>query len=167
MAPGVMNTTATSYANVDATLLGGELTAVATLVDQLFLSGDVSWVRGSQAADPALNITSSHLQEMPPLRGRAALRWDNGRFFAEAEGAFSAAQNRVDTDVGEQSMPEWGIANLKAGANVASFTLTIGVGNLFDRQYYESLSYVRDPYRSGVRVPEPGRTVFANLGWRY
>jgi len=167
MAPGVMNTTATSYANVDATLLGGELTAVATLVDQLFLSGDVSWVRGSQAADPALNITSSHLQEMPPLRGRAALRWDNGRIFAEAEGAFSAAQNRVDTDVGEQSMPEWGIANLKAGANVASFTLTIGVGNLFDRQYYESLSYVRDPYRSGVRVPEPGRTVFANLGWRY
>ena len=167
MVPGVMNATATSYANVDATLLGGELTGVATLTDQLFLSGDVSWVRGSQAADPARGITSTNLQEMPPLRGRAALRWDNGRFFAEAEGVFSAAQNRVDADIREQPTPGWGVGNLKAGANVASFTLTIGVGNLFDRAYYESMSYVRDPYRSGVRVPEPGRTVFANLGWRY
>jgi iron complex outermembrane receptor protein len=34
MAPGVMNMSARSYANVDATLLGGELSGVATLTDR-------------------------------------------------------------------------------------------------------------------------------------
>jgi len=30
----------------------------------------------------------------------------------------------------------------------------------------ESLSYQRDPFRSGVRVPEPGRSLFANASFR-
>jgi len=167
MAPGVMNTTARSYANVDATLLGGELSGVATLTDRLFLSGDVSYVRGSQDADPAKQIYSTNLAEMPPLRGRAGLRYDTGRFWGEAEGIFSAAQNRVDTDLEETPTPGWGIANLRLGANVGGFTLTAGVANLFDRLYTQSLSYQRDPYRSGVRIPEPGRTFFGNLAWRF
>ncbi len=167
MAPGVMNTTAKSYANVDATLLGGEATAVATLTDRLFLSGDVSYVYGSQDADPSKNVFSTDLAEMPPLRGRVAARYDTGRFFGEAEGVFSAAQNRVDTDLEEQPTAGWGIANLKAGASYAGFTLTAGVSNLFDRFYYESLSYQRDPYRSGIKIPEPGRVFFVNLAWRF
>ena len=167
MTPGVMNTSARSYANVDATLLGGEMNAVATLTDRIFLSGDVSYVRGSQDAQPALGITSTNLAEMPPLRGRLGLRYDTGRFWAEAEGVFSAAQTRVDTDLEETPTAGWGIANLRLGANVAGLTLTAGVANVFDRLYYESLSYQRDPYRSGIRVPEPGRTFFANVGWRF
>ena len=35
------------------------------------------------------------------------------------------------------------------------------------RYYVEHLSYWRDPFRSGVRVPEPGRNVFANLAVRF
>ena len=167
MAPGIMNTAARSYVNVDATLLGGEVSAVATLTGRLFLSGDLSYVRGSQDADPARQISSTNLAEMPPLRGRAALRYDTGQFWGEAEGVFSAAQNRVDTDLNETPTPGWGIANLRIGANVASFTVTAGVWNVFDRLYNESLSYQRDPFRSGVKVPEPGRKFFANVGWRF
>ena len=162
-----MNASARSYANVDATLLGGEVNAVATLTDRLFLSGDLSYVRGSQDRQPALGILSTNLAEMPPLRGRAGLRYDTGRFWAEAEGIFTAAQTRVDTDVKEDTTAGWGIANLRLGANVGGFVLTAGVANLFDRFYYEALSYQRDPYRSGIRVPEPGRMFFANVGWRF
>ena len=167
MAPGVMNTTARSYANVDATLLGGEVSAVATLSGRFFLSGDLSYVRGSQDPDPSRQIYSENLAEMPPLRGRLALRYDTGTIWAEAEGVFAAAQNRVDTDLEEAPTPGWGIANLRVGASFAGFTLTAGVANVFDRLYTESLSYQRDPFRSGVRVPEPGRVFFANLGWRF
>jgi iron complex outermembrane recepter protein len=165
--PGIVNTSARSYANVDATLLGGELTAVATLTDRIFLSGDVSYVRGSQEARPEIGITSTNLAEMPPLRGRLGLRYDTGRFWAEAEGVFSAAQTRVDSDLEETPTAGWGIANLRLGANVGGLALTAGIANVFDRLYYESLSYQRDPYRSGVKVPEPGRTFFANVGWRF
>lgn len=167
MAPGIMNTTARSYANVDATLIGGEISTVATLSGRFFLSGDLAWVRGSQDPDPARQIYSTNLAEMPPLRGRLALRYDTGTLWAEAEGVFAAAQNRVDTDLEETPTPGWGIANLRIGANAYGFTLTAGVANLFDRLYSESLSYQRDPYRSGIKVPEPGRVYFANLGWRF
>ena len=165
--PGVMNTSARSYANVDATLLGGEMRAVATLTDRIFLSGDLSYVHGSQDAQPEIGIFSTNLAEMPPLRGRLGLRYDTGAFWVEGEGVFSAAQTRVDTDLEESPTPGWGIANLRVGANVAGFALTAGVANVFDRLYEESLSYQRDPYRSGIRIPEPGRTFFANVGWRF
>jgi len=41
------------------------------------------------------------------------------------------------------------------------------VHNIFDRFYYENLSYQRDPYRSGTRVYEPGRNLFVNVSYRF
>ena len=163
---GVMNTVARSYANVDATLLGGEVTAVVTLTDRLFASGDVSYVRGTQDAVPARGILSTNLSEMPALRGRLALRYATGRYWAEVEGVASAAQNHVDTDLNEQPTPAWQVANVKVGGSVAGLQLTVGVWNLFNQTYYETLSYQRDPFRSGFKVPEPGRNFFVNLGWQ-
>jgi iron complex outermembrane receptor protein len=167
MAPGIMNGSARSYANIDADLIGGELNAVLTLTSSLFLAGDLSYVRGSQTADAPKGIFSTNLAETPPLRSRISLRHDTGKVFVEAEGVFSAAQTRVDTDLEETATPGWGIANLKVGWNVGGLALTAGVSNLFDRLYTESLSYQRDPNRSGIRIPEPGRNVFANAAWRF
>ncbi len=45
--------------------------------------------------------------------------------------------------------------------------ITVGLDNLFDKAYIEHLSYQRDPFRSGVRVPEPGRNFFVNIGYRF
>jgi iron complex outermembrane recepter protein len=139
---------------------------VVTLTDRLFMSGDLSYVRGTQTASPAQQVFSTNLSEMPAMRGRTALRYDTGRYWGEVEGVFSAAQTRVDTDLSEQPTPGWGIANFKVGTTVARFTLNCGIGNLFNRLYYETLSYQRDPYRSGVKVPEPGRNFFVNVGWQ-
>lgn len=167
MVPGVMNATARTYENVDARLAGGEAGAALALTDRLFLSGSVSYVRGTQDARPEIGILSTDVAEMPPLSGRAGLRWDDGRFFGEVEGVFAAAQERVDTDLGEEPTPGWGVANLRAGATFGRFGLNVGVENLFGRLYSEHLSYQRDPFRSGVKVPEPGRNVFVNLSYRH
>ena len=165
--PGVMNQAARTYENVDARLAGGEATAAVTLTDRLFFSGAVSYVRGTQDARPELGVLSKDLAEMPPLTGRTSLRWDDGRFWGEAEGVFAAAQSNVDTDVAEAATPGWGIANLRAGLAFGRLGLNVGVENVFGRLYSEHLSYQRDPFRSGVKVPEPGRNVFVNLSWRY
>ncbi len=165
--PGVMNQAARTYENVDARLAGGEATAAVTLTDRLFFSGAVSFVRGTQDPRPELGILSEDLAEMPPVTGRASLRWDDGRFWGEAEGVFAAAQTNVDADVAESTTPGWGIANLRAGFVFGSVGLTLGVENLFGRLYSEHLSYQRDPFRSGVKVAEPGRNVFVNLSYRY
>jgi len=43
------------------------------------------------------------------------------------------------------------------------------VDNLFDKQYYNYLSYLRDPFASGVgnKVPEIGRNIYLTLGYRF
>jgi iron complex outermembrane receptor protein len=82
------------------------------------------------------------------------------------EGLFAAAQKNVDTDLNEEETPGYGILNLHLGVRRGGLSLTVGIGNLFDRAYMEHLSYQRDPFRSGVRVPEPGRNVFANIAFR-
>ena len=166
--PGVMNAQARSFANVDATLAGGELDgSLPILFGRVFVSGNLAYVRGTQDGDPARGIVAGPLAEMPPLRGRAAARYDDGRFFGSVEGVFAADQDRVDASLNETRTPGWGVMNASAGVRQGRLRLTVGVANAFDRFYTESLSYQRDPFRSGVRVPEPGRSLFANASFRF
>jgi len=42
-----------------------------------------------------------------------------------------------------------------------------GIDNVFDKKYYEYLSYQRDPFATGVKVPEPGRTFYVNVSYTF
>ena len=162
--PGVANTLARSFANVDALLRGFELEAsLPVLFERVFVSGDLSYVRGTQEGDAGRGIARGALAETPPLRGRAVARYDDGRLSARVEAAFAADQERVDPALREARTPGWGVLNVSAGARVRRLRAQAGVSNLLDRLYFEHLSYQRDPFRSGTRVPEPGRAVFVNV----
>lgn len=164
---GVMNVRARSYANVDARLHGAEARLSASLPWRLLLSSELSYVRGTQTAEAARGIFSTRLAEVPPLRSRVSLRYDDGVFSAAAEGVWSAAQTRVDADLRESATPGWGVANVHVGWRQGRVLASLGVANLFDREYREHLSYQRDPFRTGVPVLEPGRNVFVNVGLRF
>jgi iron complex outermembrane receptor protein len=165
--PGPGSGDARSWANVDAVMRGVEATAVAPLASRLFLSGDVAWVRGAKTLAPEVGVTDEDLAEIPPLRGRLTLRYDDGRLFGSAEGIFSGRQDRVDESLDEEPTAGWATLSLSAGYRRGKWSLTLGVTNLFDRYYTEHLSYQRDPFRSGVRVAEPGRAAFVNLSARF
>lgn len=164
---GVMNTTARSYANVDARLRGVETSGSFTLHRMLTLSGDLSYVRGTMTPVASVGITATNLAETPPLRGRMRLRADDGRVFAELEGVASAAQNHVDASLGELATASYGIVNVASGWRRGPLAVSVGVSNLLDSYFVEHLSFQRDPYRTGVRVAEPGRNLFTNLTWRF
>ena len=165
--PGVMNAVARSFANVDARLRGGELSASLPLPARLFLSGELAYVRADQDGDPARGLAAGPLAETPPLRGRLAARYDDGRLFAALEGVFAADQSRVDAALHESPTPGWGVLNASAGLRRGPLRLTVGLQNAFDRYYVEHLSYQRDPFRSGARVAEPGRSFFANASYGF
>lgn len=167
LGPGQGNTDARSWANVDATMRGVEATAVVPVANRLFLSGDVAWVRGTKSLAPEVGVTDEDLAEIPPLRGRLTLRYDDGRLFGVVEGVFSGRQDNVDSSLDEEPTAGWATANLSAGYRRGKVSVTVGVTNLFDRYYTEHLSYQRAPFRSGVRVAEPGRAVFLNLSARF
>jgi iron complex outermembrane receptor protein len=167
-APGATNAAARSFANVDASLVGGELGfSLPIVLGRIFVSGDLAYVRGRQDGDASRGIAEGPLAEMPPLRARLAARYDDGRLFASVEGLFAADQERVDASLAEARTPGWGVMNASAGLRRGRLRLTAGVTNVFDRLYVEHLSYQRDPFRSGVRVPEPGRSLFANASFRF
>jgi iron complex outermembrane recepter protein len=167
MVAGVMNSFARSYQNVLADIYGADMQTVIGITRQVFFSGNVSYVRGTQETDPAHGILSTHLPEMPPLSSRTALQFLTPRFSAELEGVFSGPQRSVDTDLREDPTPGYGTANLKLSATFRRFMLRATFSNLLDRRYYEYMSYQRDPFRTGARVFEPGRNVFLNLSFRY
>jgi len=161
----VMNPAARSYANVQAQIYGGEVSYSIGIVDDLLLSGGLSYARGIKDFNPSANILDRDLVEMPPLKTRMCLRYGRRRLFGEVEGLAVNAQNHVDSDLKEQRTPGYFTMNLKLGIHFEKMRCTIGVDNLLNRYYYEHFSYQRDPFRSGIRVPEPGRTFY--IAWNY
>ncbi len=164
--PGVMNTTAKTYANVDALLRGATVQATAAVTSRLYLAGDVAWVRGTKDTDAALDMHSPNLAEMPPLTASLATRWQSPRWHAEVEGVLAARQDRTDSDLDEQPTPGYAVLNLRAGVRLGSWRLQAALENALDRTYHEHFSYVRDPFRSGVVVNEPGRSLTLIAGWK-
>ena len=165
--PYVMNSAARSYENVQAKMYGGELAYHVVLSRTLALLGGLSYTRGAKQPIPAARILDRNLAEIPPLKSRTALRYGARRFFAEVESVLANAQGRVDSDLREQRTPGYAVVNLKAGLHTSKVNLALGLDNLLDRFYYEHFSYQRDAFRTGTKVPEPGRSVFLTIAYGF
>jgi iron complex outermembrane recepter protein len=146
-----------SYRNVDAMLYGGECTLQLALPCSFFLKGGLAYTWGE---DDTLDIP---LAEIPPLEANVAVRYDPEQWFAELEGVFSDKQDRVETFLQEVETSGWGAANFNAGMEFKQITLGGFVQNIFDKRYYRHLSYQRDPFSSGIKIPEIGRSIGVTL----
>lgn len=150
-----------SYQNIHATMWGAELGSQVSLPLDLFLRGSLSYVEGH-------NETGNRaLSEIPPFRGSVSLRYDNGSFFFEIMENLARKQDRVDSNLQETTTAGWATTDIKSGINYQGFSVMLGISNLFDKQYLSHLSYARDPFQSGVKVPENGRNVYLSLGYKF
>jgi iron complex outermembrane receptor protein len=150
-----------SYQNVHATLWGAEFGSQVSLPYDLYLRGSLSYAEGEN------QDANQPLAEIPPLRGTVALRYDVDSWFLEIAEHLSARQTRVDPNLQESSTAGWGITDLKGGFKYKAFALYAGVNNLFDKFYYNYLSYSRDPFASGYKVPENGRNFYVTASYRF
>ena len=73
----------------------------------------------------------------------------------------------MDTDQHETPTAGYGLLSVKLGLLCRKWTASIVVDNLLNRFYYENLSYYRDPFASGVKIPEPGRNFFAQVKYGF
>ncbi len=163
----VMNGMARSFFPTDAKIYGGEVMSSATLTDYLIFRSGLSYTRGSKDLAPERMILDPDLAEMAPVRFRAMLRYGQRSFFGELEGVFMGRQNRVDSDLKELPTPGYGVLNAKFGIHREKLKISAGVDNLFNRFYYEHFSFQRDPFRTGTRTPEPGRSAFITMGYGF
>ena len=96
---------------------------------------------------------------MPPLKNTSICKFEKGAASIQMEGEFSSAQNRVNSEFGEQPTPSFAIFNLRSsfrwGIQATLFELGAGIENIFNKVYSEHLdwgNYLR-----------PGRNIFLNL----
>jgi len=152
---------ARTYSGVDAVMYGGEASARFALPMDFYASLGASYTRGRNESD------DTNLPEIPPFKGNASLRYDKGTYFGEIEELFASNQSKVDQLIDEDETAGWGITNVKAGYEYKDLKLFAGIKNLFDKYYFESLSYLRNPFSSGVKIPEPGRTLYVNVQYNF
>ncbi|WP_318556849.1 TonB-dependent receptor domain-containing protein [Geobacter anodireducens] len=152
---------ARSYRNVNATLWGGEFGSQFSLPANFFLKASLSYTRGNNESD------DRPLSEIPPLRGTMALRYDVDSWFLEVAENFADRQDRVDAALQEQETAGWFTTDLKGGVTYGGLSVYAGVNNLFDKYYFSHLSYQRDPFSTGAKVPENGRNYYLTLAYRF
>jgi iron complex outermembrane receptor protein len=98
---------------------------------------------------------------MPPLRGRAGLRFQRNAFQAGGDAVFTAKQDRIytidtpDGPVGETPTDAYNLLKLYASYSFASgkatSTITARLDNATDTLYRNHLNYLKD------LAPEMGR----------
>jgi iron complex outermembrane recepter protein len=154
---------ARSYTNVDSRIYGGELSYAFGLPADFSLSGGGSYAKGTNERKPDAGVQSSNLPEMPPLKTWMALRYVHKYLFAEVGGTGVAAQRLVNQDLKETPTAGYALMNMKLGLTYRKLSAMLTVDNLLNHFYYEHLSYYRDPFSSGAKVPEPGRNLFVQI----
>ncbi|HEY3452560.1 MAG TPA: TonB-dependent receptor [Myxococcales bacterium] len=150
---------AKTYRSVEAHLYGAEATGTVRLPFGLSLRLGVAYTEGQNLSDAV------PLAEISPLTANAALRLGKGPVFIEIEERYAARQNRVDPNLQEPATPAWFVTDLRLGVLFHGARLSAEVRNLLNKQYYEHLSYSRDPFTSGIRVPEPGTSLLATVSY--
>jgi iron complex outermembrane receptor protein len=159
--------TARSYTNVAARMYGAEMSYALALPRGFSLSGGTSYSKGTNDGKPLAGVFSTSLPEMPPLRTWAALRYVYRYAFTEIGSSAVARQNLVSRDLNESPTPGYALMHLKLGLAYRRIYASLVADNLLNRYYYEHLSYYRDPFRSGVKVPEPGRNLFVQVKYDF
>ena len=137
------------YTGADARLSGVEGGLDWALTNRVALDGTLSWVQGT------LVDTDEPLPFIPPLNGRAGIRYDTPGWFAGGEARFASSQDRL----GEFETETDGhlVLGLAAGLRTTIagrlHSVTLRLDNLTDEAYRNHLS------RTKEIMPEAGRGV--------
>ena len=149
---------AMSYKNINATFYGGDINFKALLTDYIYLDIGGAYQRGKKDSGNGKDIA-----EIPPLKIRGTLTFDNLKYYGQVEIIHSFKQDKVDSTLNETPTPSYTVVNIKTAYRLKHFTVGAGIDNIFDKFYYTHLSYLRNPFSAGMKTPEPGRFIYLNL----
>jgi len=142
-----------TYENIDAVMLGFNLSGSWTYLD--ILAG-YTWASNSTA--------DSALTEIPPVPLITTVKIPvPSTATGSIRHTYNDAQTRIDRSLNETPTGAWHRLDVGLTYRLNQVKLAVDVTNLTDELYYQHLSYLRNPFATGLRVYEPGRTVRINL----
>ena len=156
-----------TWTNIDAHLYGADVRGIFDIVSDLSLEAAASYQRGRKDSQPDEN-NDKDLAQIPPLKTRLALHYDNPNFFGILEWIHSEDAENLDIDAGETRLSGWNVANFRAGYQYKQhMTLNVGIENIFDEHYAVANSYEWDVVSGSGASPaivnEPGRFLYATV----
>lgn len=155
------------YENTDAYMYGSDAKVEYDILDSLRLTSTTSCVFGHQNTNSKKYIRSSNIPDLVPLRERIALKYHKSRYSFVVDSILSARQTRVNSDVGEKRTPGYGVVDMRASYNYRGFHMEAGIDNIFNKEYYSYTDYYSNPFNTGIKLPEPGRTYYLNVAYRF
>jgi iron complex outermembrane receptor protein len=145
----------TNFVQGDAKLQGIESHIDARVAPTVWVEGGLDYVRGD------LTSIDKPLPRMPPLRGRAGLRFQKNAFQTGFDAVLTAKQDRIYTiasqtgPVGETATEGYNLLKLYASyafvSGKSTNTITARLDNATDTLYRNHLNYLKD------LAPEMGR----------
>ncbi|MBK7107001.1 MAG: hypothetical protein IPH62_17140 [Ignavibacteriae bacterium] len=136
-----------TYSNIDATILGANF---YTKYD--FLEFDLSYLWAKN------NSNNLPLSEIPPLKiGTKIISPEYLNFTFFLKHTYNDAQLRIDDLLDETTSGAWNKIDLGINYNFNQYSVSVEIENILNANYYQHLSYLRDPFASGLKVFEPGR----------
>lgn len=142
-----------SYENVDALMAGFSFTGRWQYAD---VSAGYTWAENLSDDRP--------LVEIPPLAITYTFKSPEAYGFkAWGRQSWNDAQTRIDETLSEEATASWNRVDIGLSYTWRDLRFGLEITNLRDELYYQHLSYLRNPYSSGFRVYEPGRTIRVNI----
>ncbi len=160
-----------TWTNIDAHIYGADVKAVVDIVADLSLEAAASYQRGRKDSQPDEN-NDKDLAQIPPLKTKLALNYENFNFFGTLEWIYSHEADHIDADAGEVTWSGWNVVNFRAGyQHNQHFSLNVGIENIFDEHYAVANSYEWDVVSGSGATPaivyEPGRFCYATISYMF
>ncbi|SCX78968.1 TonB-dependent copper receptor [Thiohalorhabdus denitrificans] len=151
---------ATIHRNVDATLIGGEVSAEQGFGKHWTARLTGSYVHGENDTD------GEALSQIPPLEGTLRIAYERPAFRLGGEVRAVDRQDRVDLASGQdlQETAGYAVVNLFSRVRLREgIKLRLGVDNLLDKTYATHINRQDSTSGEAILVNEPGRSVWARL----
>lgn len=166
-----------TWTNIDAHIYGADATVVVDIMFNFSIEAAAAYQRGRKETQPDEN-NDKDLAQIPPLKTRLALHYDNFNLFRKDSNLFGTLEwihsedaEDVDTDAGEKKLNGWDVLNFRAGYRYIKFTFNIGVDNIFDKHYAVANSYEWDVVSGAGAAPaivnEPGRFIYGSVSYSF
>ena len=177
--PAVNNFTVLRYVNQSATLYGVDVVARGDIARSDRFGAFAAELIGSYTSGEN-DDTGDHLYNVMPLNATLSVTQQRGHWRNTVEGEFVAAKDDVSNVRNEVRTAGYGLMHLRSRYERDSWSVELGVENLFDRFYEHPLggAYVGqgttmsippapNQPRWGTPVPGPGRSIYASLSLRF
>lgn len=142
------------YENINGALLAGaEFTLSYVISRDAHLATTVNYTYGEDNSGNPLPL-------IPPLKGNFLLKYHPSVITLQVDGNWSARQNRIDSQSGENKTPGFVIFNFRATKQIIKgLEINAGIENIFNKEYYEHLDW--------SKIPRPGRNFYGVISYSF